>query len=276
MNNLKKRDQYIQEELKPWSDHDSSLSGEEKGHFSISGFKGNSYNDGFDDPDNERAKKFRERYMKPKLGSNEMISMTDAMEIAWEAWKERDSQIAESEGTVFDYTSSRADFDIWWNEKYKTNENMIPKQPCPKVKCNECGEEVCDNINFKIGHLYNKHNCKPSVGDYKAKRMMVQYFTPSLKEGLRGNLDSSDQFISDTLDDLGFSYEIGTDEAGNDGVFITDEKEGSGYPVKFEIYSTHPNREHSGYHVTYYTRGYHDSMKTLDLKSTIQDIMDLE
>jgi len=63
------------------------------------------------------------------------------------------------------------------------NENILPR-PHKKVKCAECGEEVCDNINYKIGHLYNKHNCKPSVGDYKAKRMLVQYFTPILKEGI--------------------------------------------------------------------------------------------
>lgn len=61
-------------------------------------------------------------------------------------------------------------------------ENIIPKQPCPKVKCNECGEEVCDSLNYKIGHLYYKHNCKPSVNDYKAKRMLVQYFPPLVKE----------------------------------------------------------------------------------------------
>lgn len=145
MNNLKKRDQYIQEELKPWSDK----------------------------PDAEDMK----RNIKPKFtfAGSEMISMTKAMEIAWEAWKERDTQIAESEGTEFDYKSSRADFDIWWDGKYKTNENILPK-PYKKVKCDECGEEVCDNINYKIGHLYNRHNCKPSVGDYKAKRMMKKYF----------------------------------------------------------------------------------------------------
>lgn len=54
-------------------------------------------------------------------------------------------------------------------------ENLLPK-PYKKVKCLECGEEVCDNLNYKIGHLYNKHNCKPSVGDYKAKKMMKEYF----------------------------------------------------------------------------------------------------
>jgi hypothetical protein len=61
------------------------------------------------------------------------------------------------------------------DKTWKANENILPK-PYKKVKCLECGEEVCDNINYKIGHLYNKHNCKPSVGDYKAKRMLKQYF----------------------------------------------------------------------------------------------------
>jgi hypothetical protein len=55
------------------------------------------------------------------------------------------------------------------------NENMLPR-PYKKIKCLECGEEVCDNINYKIGHLYNRHNCKPSVGDYKAKVMLKKYF----------------------------------------------------------------------------------------------------
>lgn len=64
-------------------------------------------------------------------------------------------------------------------------ENMIPKQPAKKVKCAECGEEVCDKLDFKIGHLYNKHNCKPSVNDYKAKRMLIQYFPPKLKESMQ-------------------------------------------------------------------------------------------
>ena len=54
-------------------------------------------------------------------------------------------------------------------------ENILPRQ-CPKTRCLECGEEVCDSTNYKIGHLYNKHNCKPSVGDYKAKAMLKKYF----------------------------------------------------------------------------------------------------
>jgi hypothetical protein len=60
-------------------------------------------------------------------------------------------------------------------------ENILPR-PYKKVKCAECGEEVCDNLNYKIGHLYNKHNCKPSVGDYKAKRMLKEYFPEIVKE----------------------------------------------------------------------------------------------
>lgn len=59
-------------------------------------------------------------------------------------------------------------------ERY-VKENILPK-PYKTVKCLECGEEVCDNLNYKIGHLYNKHNCKPSVGDYKAKQMLTKYF----------------------------------------------------------------------------------------------------
>jgi hypothetical protein len=70
-------------------------------------------------------------------------------------------------------------FTVFWNNlgfpDDFVKENMLPK-PYKKVKCLECGEEVCDNVNYKIGHLYNKHNCKPSVGDYKAKKMLKQYF----------------------------------------------------------------------------------------------------
>lgn len=90
------------------------------------------------------------------------------------------------------------------------------------------------------------------------------------------NENSSDDHISDVLAKLDITYKIGKDVAGNEGVFITDEKEGSGYPVKFEIYSSHPEKEHSTYHITYYTRGYSDYFNTTELESSLQDILDLE
>jgi len=68
-------------------------------------------------------------------------------------------------------------FEQWWNDQH-INENILPR-PFKKVKCLECGEEVCDNMNYKIGHLYNKHNCKPSLNDYKAIDMMKKYFPSS-------------------------------------------------------------------------------------------------
>ena len=86
----------------------------------------------------------------------------------------------------------------------------------------------------------------------------------------------SDLFIADTLKNLDIPYTVGKDESGNDGVFLTDEVEGSGYPVKFEIYSTHPDKEHSAYNVTYYTRDNSDSFKTTNLETSLQDILDLE
>jgi len=67
------------------------------------------------------------------------------------------------------------DWKVFNENKYYVKENILPR-PYKKIKCLECGEEVCDNLNYKIGHLYNKHFCKPSVGDYKAKRMLKQYF----------------------------------------------------------------------------------------------------
>jgi hypothetical protein len=72
-------------------------------------------------------------------------------------------------------TKGDVTFKDWWKDQ-RLNENMLPKQPCKKVKCLECGESVCDNLSYKIGHLYNKHNCKPSVDDYKAKIMLKKYF----------------------------------------------------------------------------------------------------
>jgi len=125
--------------------------------------------------DDEHVIGWRDHGASKDAYKNRLIPMSEAKKIAWEAWKERDTQITESEGGDFDYKSSKADFNIWWEGKYKTNENVLPR-PCPKTKCLECGEEVCDSINFKVGHLYNKHNCKPSVGDYKAKNMMKKYF----------------------------------------------------------------------------------------------------
>lgn len=173
MNNLKKREQYIQEELKPWSDHDSSLSKEKSGNFSIKGFKGNSYNDGFDDPDNERAKKFRDRYQKHMDGSKQSFSKED-LKKAFNDGKEYGYMVENGYFTTFE---------TWFDENYGSkiegetdengwidqagmgmsanieirpedgmHENMLPK-PYKKVKCAECGEEVCDNINYKIGHL---------------------------------------------------------------------------------------------------------------------------
>jgi hypothetical protein len=72
-------------------------------------------------------------------------------------------------------------FKTWWSDQ-KLNENMLPKQPIKKVKCLECGESVCDNLGYKIGHLYNRHNCKPSVDDYIAKNMLKKYFPSIVKE----------------------------------------------------------------------------------------------
>ena len=66
------------------------------------------------------------------------------------------------------------DFEYWWG-KQNLNENILPR-PYKKIKCLECGEEVCDNMSYKIAHLYNKHFCKPSVNNYKAMNMMKKYF----------------------------------------------------------------------------------------------------
>ncbi len=55
------------------------------------------------------------------------------------------------------------------------SENILPK-PYKEIKCLECGEITNSDLNSKFAHLYNKHNCKPSVDDYKAKEMLKKYF----------------------------------------------------------------------------------------------------
>ena len=77
-----------------------------------------------------------------------------------------------------DYSDISKDRSYKWqgfSKVQKMEENVLPR-PYPKVRCLECGQEVCDNINYKIGHLYNKHNCKPSVDDVIARKMLKQYF----------------------------------------------------------------------------------------------------
>ena len=75
------------------------------------------------------------------------------------------------------------------------NENILPK-PYKKIKCLECGESVCDNLNYKIAHLYNKHNCKPSLNDYKAKNMLKQYFSLNKNESKHQNNDKINESMN--------------------------------------------------------------------------------
>lgn len=100
---------------------------------------------------------------------------------------------------AFNIIQKQRENEIKANENRKTNENIIPKNPCPKVKCAECGQEVCDKIGSKIGHLYLKHNCKPSVGDYKAKKMLKEYFPVAIKE----------EFIFNNKNQVSFPDKIG-------------------------------------------------------------------
>jgi hypothetical protein len=123
------------------------------------------------------AKKFRDRYQK-QFDETKRYSKED-LQKAFEAG-------GKIIGAVSDEVATREfgafDFDSWFKLTYDhvpqfhgMRENVLPR-PYKKVKCLECGEEVCDNINYKVGHLYNRHNCKPSVDDYKAKSMMKKYF----------------------------------------------------------------------------------------------------
>jgi len=60
-------------------------------------------------------------------------------------------------------------------QKLKLDENKLPR-PCPKIKCLECGEEVCDSLRSKIWHLENKHYLKLGEGDYMSNKTVKKYF----------------------------------------------------------------------------------------------------
>jgi hypothetical protein len=59
------------------------------------------------------------------------------------------------------------------------DENLVPKQK-PQVKCNECDMLVIDDDLEKIGHLYSKHNFKPTVDD--TNKWFLEYFPPAIKK----------------------------------------------------------------------------------------------
>ena len=168
MNNLKKRDTYIQEAFR-------------KDHL-------NNYKDV--ELDAERLN---------QLDKGEMVPLSVVKGMAWASFKKRDKDWAESEGGDHNEVACKKEFETWWKEEaiaymsFKFGvepvyENMLPR-PYKTVKCGECGETVCDDQNKKIGHVYNKHNCKPSVDDYKAKSMVKKFFAKSIKE----SLDSDDR-----------------------------------------------------------------------------------
>ena len=122
------------------------------------------FNDGVDNNDLMQVK----GDLNP-LKHEKRIPLSEVKEIAYSVWKHLKKQSVDTPEKLI-----RKSFEIWWENQY-LNENILPR-PYKKIKCLECGEEVCDNMNYKIGHLYNKHNCKPSLNDYKAIKMMKSYF----------------------------------------------------------------------------------------------------
>lgn len=157
MNNLKKRDQYIQEELKSWNRETS------ENHLEPMDIS-----------------KAAEKYTSKVLGYKKQSTPSKEWDWIEQAFIDGFNYKKGVTPMVDEFDSGEGGGWVSkWN-KTPIKENILPR-PYPKVKCAECGEEVCDNINYKIGHLYNKHNCKPSVGDYKAKRMLVQCFPPVIK-----------------------------------------------------------------------------------------------
>jgi hypothetical protein len=58
-------------------------------------------------------------------------------------------------------------------------ENSVPK-PQPTVKCTNCGVNVTDCESDMEGHLYSKHNFKPTVDDLDT--WLLEYFPPKISE----------------------------------------------------------------------------------------------
>lgn len=112
------------------------------------------------------------------LQHDKKIPMSEVKKIAWESWYEvyRRWGIDEysTQESDKDRERIRKEFEDWWS-KQRVNENVLPR-PYPKTKCLECGESIDNDLKSKIGHLFNKHNCKPSINDYKAKKMLKEYF----------------------------------------------------------------------------------------------------
>lgn len=65
------------------------------------------------------------------------------------------------------------------NDDDDINENSVPK-PSPQVKCDICEIKVNDNREDKIGHLYSKHNFKPSAD--KIEKWLLEYFPPIIED----------------------------------------------------------------------------------------------
>lgn len=146
-------------------------------------------------------------------------------------------------------------------------ENILPR-PYKKIKCLECGEDVCDNINYKIGHLYNKHNCKPSVDDYKAKSMLNKYFAQGLKESnsynkLNENLESYNKALI-----LLKKYDIEPQGQPNKSiVFEVDDSELEGY-----ILTTGDNK----YNMSYWDGKKNNNHNNIDLDEIEGILMSLK
>jgi hypothetical protein len=89
--------------------------------------------------------------------------------------KPTDSKITKLENQISNmYVVRFADFD--YNKTLK--ENVYT--PEPKIICQECGEEVCNNLNDQIGHLRNKHNIKNTErDDQEIRRLLPKYFYKS-------------------------------------------------------------------------------------------------
>ena len=71
------------------------------------------------------------------------------------------------------------DEDLQWIDEL--DENFVPKS-LPKVECSDCGVQVEDNRNDKIGHLYSKHNFKPTVDEEDINTWLLEYFPPNVEE----------------------------------------------------------------------------------------------
>lgn len=105
------------------------------------------------------------------------------------------------------------------------------------------------------------------------KLVHLKEFVEFISEDLYSEMptySSADKHIANILDTLDISYRMGKDSVGNEGVFLVTLNN----EEKVEIYSTHPDEEHSSYNITHIVNGVEEeSFKTMDLDKSLRLIV---